>query len=820
MIDYEKLGVFYLGKRYDPAGGRAQSELILYDSKDLTTHGVCVGMTGSGKTGLCIALLEEAAIDGIPIIAIDPKGDLCNLALTFPELKSADFRPWIDTAEAARNGMDPDQYAGKTAELWKNGLLEWGQDGTRISRLRQAARVSIYTPGSNAGLPLSLLRSFTAPPSEVVRDTEFLQSRITSTVEGLLALVGIQGDRLRSREHILLANIFNYFWGQGKSLDLPGLIRAIQTPPFDKLGVFDLESFYATQQRFELAMQVNNLLASPGFSGWLEGDPLDIQGLLYGPQGEPRIAVVSIAHLSDAERMFFVTMLLSEMLTWVRNQAGTSSLRAILYMDEIFGYFPPTANPPTKKPMLTLLKQARAFGLGILLATQNPVDLDYKGLSNTGTWFIGRLQTERDKLRVLDGLQGASLSSGAAFDRGRMEVILAGLGSRVFLMHNVHDEEPVVFQTRWTMSYLRGPLGRNEITALMEPQKMPKADLAAGVAHPQSGLLASATQTQAAPPDGVTERPVVPASIDEFFVALKQPVGDRHKLLYRPAVVANVKVHYVSNAAQLDYWRNLVVVASLPEAQGDVVWEDAAWYADEQLEFEKDPPPKAAFAELSAAATYVKNYEVWKKDLTNYLYQNRWLTLYRSTELSVFSNPGEDEGAFRGRIRHMAREQRDIEVEKLKKSYARKFAGLQDRIRRAEQRIEREQEQYQQQKLQATISIGSTLLGALLGRKATSYRNIGRATTAMRGVGRAASQRGDITRAQEELNAQLQKLEQLEAEFKEAVKAFEVAFDPLALQLEEVQIRPKKSDIVQREFGLGWTPWRITPDAASEPLSM
>ncbi|HZN33138.1 MAG TPA: DUF87 domain-containing protein, partial [Pirellulaceae bacterium] len=375
MQDFERLGVFYLGKQYDLAAGKPQDELVLYDSKDLTTHAVCVGMTGSGKTGLCIALLEEAAIDGIPAIVIDPKGDLANLLLTFPELRPADFQPWIDPADAKRTGVSPEQFAQQTAEKWKKGLAEWGQDGARIQRLKDAADVAIYTPGSSAGLPLTVLRSFDVPPVSTIENNEALRDAISAAASGLLGLMGIDADPLRGREHILLSSIFDKAWRSGTSLDMAALIRSIQTPPLDKVGVMDLESFFPAKERFELAMQLNNLLASPGFSAWMEGEPLDIQRLLYTPEGKPRLAILSIAHLSDAERMFFVTILLSETIGWMRSQSGTSSLRALLYMDEVFGYFPPSANPPSKTPMLTLLKQARAFGLGVVLATQNPVDL-------------------------------------------------------------------------------------------------------------------------------------------------------------------------------------------------------------------------------------------------------------------------------------------------------------------------------------------------------------------------------------------------------------------------------------------------------------
>ena len=471
MEDYEKLGSFYLGKKHDLALGKTEDALTLYDSKDLTTHAVCVGMTGSGKTGLCLSLIEEAGIDGVPVIAIDPKGDLGNLLLTFPDLKPEDFRPWVDPSVATRKGITPDELAEQTADLWRKGLGDWGQDGERIRRYNEKVDKAIYTPGSSAGIPLTVLKSFNAPSQAVIDDSDAFRDRVQSTTSGVLALLGIDADPVRSREHIFLSNVLDRAWREGRNLDLAGLIQEIQNPPFTKVGVVDLETFYSAKDRLELGMQLNNLLASPSFASWLEGEPLDIKKLLYTEEGRPRLSILSIAHLSETERMFFVTILLNEILSWMRSQPGTGSLRALLYMDEIYGYFPPTANPPSKKPMLTLLKQARAYGLGVVLATQNPVDLDYKGLSNTGTWFLGRLQTERDKARVLEGLEGASAQAGSSFNKAEMEVTLAGLGSRVFLMNNVHDNQPQVFHTRWAMSYLRGPLTRDQIRTLMAEKK-------------------------------------------------------------------------------------------------------------------------------------------------------------------------------------------------------------------------------------------------------------------------------------------------------------------------------------------------------------
>src|SRR5687768_8132690 len=509
--DFEKLGLFYLGRAYDLAQRKPKDDLVLYDSKDLVTHAVCVGMTGSGKTGLCIGLLEEAAIDGIPAILIDPKGDLANLALTFPELRPEDFQPWINEDDARRKGMTPQNYAAKQAETWRKGLESWGQGADRIHKFRDAADVVIYTPGSNAGVPVSILKSFAAPGQSTLDDGELLQERVRTTATSLLSLLGIDADPVQSREHILISTIFNHAWQNGQDLDLAALIGQIQSPPVQRVGVLDLDSFFPAKERFALAMRLNNLLAAPGFENWMKGEALDVSSLLYTPAGKPKLAIFSIAHLSDAERMFFVSMLLNQIVGWMRTQSGTTSLRAIVYMDEIFGYFPPVANPPSKLPLLTILKQGRAFGLGVVLATQNPVDLDYKGLANAGTWFIGRLQTERDKARVLEGLEGIAAGTGQRFDKQGTEETLAGLSNRIFLLNNVHDDAPEVFETRWAMSYLRGPLTRTQIKLLMDPLKLNATPQVATIpSSPPPALPASASQTQL--------RPQLSPDISQYYI--------------------------------------------------------------------------------------------------------------------------------------------------------------------------------------------------------------------------------------------------------------------------------------------------------------
>ncbi len=809
MQDFEKLGVFYLGKEQDLASGKPTDNLILYDAKDLTTHGVVVGMTGSGKTGLAMALLEEAAMDGIPAILIDPKGDLGNLLLGFPNLTPADFRPWIDEAEAGRKGLSPDDFAAKTAETWKKGLADWGQDGARIQRMRDCVDMAVYTPGNSAGRPLQILRSFSAPPPAVAQDAGALRDRIMSAVSGLLGLMGINADPIQSREHILLSNILDRAWREGRSLDIAGIIQDIQKPPFEKIGVFDLESFYPAKERFGLAMALNNLIASPGFSAWMEGEPLDIQRLLYTAAGKPRVSVLYIAHLSDAERMFFVTILLNEILAWVRSQSGTSSLRALLYMDEIYGYFPPTANPPSKVPMLTLLKQARAFGLGIVLSTQNPVDLDYKGLANAGTWWIGRLQTERDKMRVIEGLEGAMSSAGASFDRTKMEQTLAGLGNRVFLMRNVHDDQPVVFQSRWALSYLRGPMTLPQIKQLSSSSA--SASASESKSNPPS-LDFDAPAALATSPD-TGSRPVLPPEIPEYFRRPRNPAAD---LIYRAAVIGVSKMHFVDAKAALDTWVTHGHLAPVGE-DGFAVWEEAEQIVDPKSDMDGQPATGAKFAAPPTAATRKQNAEGWKKTLTSHLYQNVTLDLMSCPALKLSSKPGESEGDFQTRVGQGLREKRDLEVGKLKARYAPKLQTLGDQIRRAQERVEREKAQAGQQKMQTVLSVGATILGAFLGRRAVSATTINRAASSMRSASKIGKEQAEAERAGESVAVLQERLQALEQQFEQETVALQGQFEPTAVEITKAQIRPRKSDIMIGAVGLCWTPWKKGSDGLVEP---
>ncbi len=813
--DFEQLGAFYLGREYDLAAQQPTEKLVLYDAKDLTTHAVCVGMTGSGKTGLCLALLEEASIDGIPAIAIDPKGDLGNLLLTFPELRPADFAPWIDPAEAARKGIPPDELAKQTAERWKQGLGEWGQDGQRIARFRSAADVAIYTPGSSAGLPLGVMRSFAAPSPAVLADADALRERVSAATSGLLALLGIDADPLRSREHILIATLFDRAWREGRGLDMAALIREIQSPPVDKIGVIDLDGFFPPADRFALAMQLNNLLASPGFSAWMSGEPLDIQRLLYTPEGKPRLAILSIAHLSDAERMFFVTILLNEVIAWMRAQSGTSSLRALLYMDEVFGYFPPTANPPTKTPMLTLLKQARAYGLGVVLATQNPVDLDYKGLSNAGTWFLGRLQTERDKARVLDGLEGASAAAGAQFDRRQMEQILSGLGNRVFLLNNVHEDHPVVFQSRWALSYLRGPLTRDQIAGLMKGRKPGAGSGEQGVAAPQASA-SSPLPAPSSPLPAPSDRPLLPPDVPEAFIPCRAVMPAGATVLYRPALYGVAEVHFVDSKTGVDVnerWRRLAgLEASLPENP----WgEDGA--AEDEPELEKSPESAARFAPLPSELSKPKAFAGLTTGLKDFLYRNYRLSVWKCAALDQTSRPGESQADFRIRLSQAAREERDRQVEKIRDQYAAKLQRLDDQIRRAQQKVEKEKSQANQQTMQAAMSFGSSILGALFGRKLKSVTNVNRAGSSVRAAGRAMEQRADVGAAENNVEALLERRKQLETELTAEKDRIAQAISPDSVALEEVRIAPKKTNITVSQVTLAWRPCYVDATGREQP---
>jgi hypothetical protein len=799
---YEKLGAFYLGRGYDLTTKQLQDDLVMYDSKDLVTHGAVLGMTGSGKTGLCLALLEEAAMDGIPLIAIDPKGDLGNALLTFPNLSAAEFKPWVNADDARRQGISVDDFAEQQSGLWKKGLADWGQSPDRIRKLRETVDMAIYTPGSNAGLPVSILSSLDCPSSELMEDAEALGDRIESTVSSMLGLMDIEADPVQSSEHILLSNIIGYCWKKGQNVSLENLVRHIQQPPMHKIGVVDTDSFMPEAKRTAFAMKLNNLIASPGFASWLEGEPLDIQRMYYTAEGKPRITIFNIAHLSDSERMFFVSLLLNQLLGWMRSQQGTTSLRALFYMDEIYGYLPPSAMPPSKKPMMILLKQARAFGLGILVATQNPVDLDYKALANIGTWWIGRLQTERDKARLLDGLEGAISGSGARFDRRQIENAISGLGNRVFLMNNVHEDGPVVFHVRWLMSYLSGPLARDQVKRLMDPIRPARKNAAA---TEDAGFLPPGASSAPAA-DRNTIKPRLPEGTAEFFLPCDVSADT---LCYVPAILRNAIVNFDDAKRRISGRSSVTLVNPIDIANQRVLW-------DQFIEIPRDVDLSkwnsqavegAEFTDLPGAAMKSSTYTSIRKDYSDWVYANHTLEVSYSPVLNAYSNPGEKVDEFKARITQTARELRDQAIEELRVKTARAVKSLEDKVAKARVKVDTQKSQASNAKISAAVNIGTSILGAFFGRKSglgavgslMKGSNVTSATRVMREDQEAAA-------AEAQLNALDEDMAELNRTLEDETRKIREQFDPTTLMLETCKLTPAKNKIQADTIGILWLP--------------
>jgi hypothetical protein len=825
----ETKGNFYLGRIFNPANGETTQEPLLYDPDDLTTHAVVVGMTGSGKTGLCIDLLEEAALNGIPSLMIDPKGDITNMLLHFPALSPSDFKPWVNLDDARRDGKTPDQAAEAAANLWRKGLKSWDIGSDRIRALQESAHFAIYTPGSDAGIPVSILSSLKAPDIPWENNRELLQETISGTVTAILGLVGMDDiDPVRSREHILLANIFEHAWRSGRDLDLGELIMQTQSPPFKKLGVFDVDMFFPQKDRFELAMLLNNILASPAFQSWIEGQPLNIPELLYGEDGKPRHSVFYIAHLTDEERMFFVTLLYSAIESWMRSQSGTSSLRAIVYFDEIFGYLPPVSNPPSKEIMLRMLKQGRAFGVGQMLVTQNPVDLDYKALSNTGTWFIGKLQTEQDKERLLDGLEGASSGT---LDRNTYDGLISGLGKRVFLLHNVHEKEPVLFYTRWAMNYLTGPLTRTQIPALnkLVGAKGPVKNVQPDRRETNAGTVdTGSTATESFSPSGISTgkdelqnlgsrtRPALSSRIDEYFLpnnltltqafrASNQPLPADAKalgLLYRPVLLAQANIEYLNRKYKLNYERQHTVLISNPDRRGRVRWEDFIVPSIDPRDLDRNPDPQARFAPLESPFQDVKTMSAMKKDFLDWAYYESEVSVRANETLKVFAGPDVSEEDFRKLCTQASREARDNEIRKISKSYAKKLDVIENRMEREERELEEDREELSQRKMEEWGTHAENVLSLFGGRR----RRISTSLSKRRMTQKA---KADVDESLEAIEDYKKDMEELEERLKEEIKEISDRWNQIANDISEIPVKPYKKDVQVDLFGVAWFPYHL-----------
>ncbi|HER24328.1 MAG TPA: DUF87 domain-containing protein [Candidatus Atribacteria bacterium] len=786
---YEKLGLFYFGKEVDPKTLETTDNLLLYKSNNFTTHAVIIGMTGSGKTGLGIGIIEEATLDKIPSIIIDPKGDMGNLLLAFPDLKSEDFEAWIDPEEAQNKGMDPKNYAAEVASSWENGLKSFYQDKSRIKLYKDNADFTIYTPGSLTGIPLSVLSSFDVPSEDILDDPDTFSSIINSTVMGLLTLINIKADPLSSKEYMLLATIFSYFWKKKKSLSLEELIGYIVNPPFEKVGVLNLKIFYPQNERLKLAMLLNNVMASPGFSMWTEGDALDIQKLLYTREGNPRVSILSLAHLDTAQRMFFLTLFLNKYISWMRQQRGTPSLRTILYMDEIFGFFPATSNPPSKKPMLILLKQARAYGVGVVLATQNPVDLDYKGLSNIGSWFLGKLQTKQDKDRVMDGLIKDSADS---LSKSEIESLLSNMKKRTFLLKSVHLDHLSLFQTRWVLSYLRGPLSMPEIKKLMaEKNKL--------FNKREAEKEQSTVQEDSTISNKTTSLPLISDKIQQYFLN-NAPYNE--EIIFEPKILLKGKIRFYSESKGIDEKEEVFLKLPIDENTTEINFEKGMPINDDVSLYDTKSPENAKFYPLPFFIEEMKDFTTIENEFKDSLSRTKKLDLYTTKEFKLLSKPGEDLSSFKGKIIELLRERKEEEVDKLRVKFKGKEESLQKKYNRLLEKLSKEETDTKTITTESVLSIGATVLGAFLGR--TKVGNLSSGMTGLRRANRIFKEKKDVSFVKNQIEELTKEIDKLEGELNEKIVEISDKFNVDNYEIETISLQPRKTDISNLSVSLLW----------------
>jgi hypothetical protein len=784
-IDYEKLKLFYIGKEETKDGSYVP---LVYKNKDLLTHAAIIGMTGSGKTGLGISLLEEAAIDNIPSIIIDPKGDMTNLLLTFPNLEGKDFEPWIEAQDAVNNGLTVEEHAQNTANMWKKGIEDDFQSTQRIEKLKNSADFTIYTPGSTAGVQISILSSFKAPSKEVIEDNDLLVSLINSTVSSILSLIDEKNDSI-SKESILISSIFMNYYTAGKDLNLEQLISLIVTPPFEKVGIFDLETFFAQDDRLKLALKLNTIIASPSFKTWIEGETLDISNLLYDENGKAKVSIFSIAHLNDSQRMFFVSLLLNQMVSWMRRQEGTTSLKALLYMDEIFGYFPPSANPPSKQPMLTLLKQARSFGVGIILSTQNPVDIDYKGLANIGTWFIGRLQTKQDKEKVIDGLSSANEGN---LDKNELMNLISNLEKRTFILKNINEEGIKVFKTRWALSYLKGPIPKDDIRKLMAV-KIEKF-----VSSPKEETIEKKHIKPLIKDVEQNTKPIITSNITQKYLYTSQ----NNSYYLQPYLTFSCDIHFVNTSKAIDLEQKESFKIYLDETMQNIDFEEKEVLENSNFE-EKDRVNSSYYS----IPTFIQNEKELKsieKDFSDYIYRNKRLTLYKNDALKLISKQDETLSDFKIRLQDRLNEKIDEEVEKLQSKFAKDNDSLEDKLSSLYQKLEREEQQSTSTTTDTIIAIGTSLLGAFFGKSLLTKTNMGKVASSARGATRILKERNDVKYVESDIAQLQEEQENLKKSLEDEIEKINSSNLSSNYEIEEIFIKPKRSDIYNTKVELLW----------------
>ena len=805
----------YVGGFVDPAShDRTEDARLATDS--LTTHGVIVGMTGSGKTGLGVDLVEEALLAGVPALLVDPKGDLTNLCLTFPDLSPAEFRPWIDESAAKAAGQSPDDFAAAQAKAWTDGLAGWKYGTEQIRTLRSGVDFTIYTPGSQAGRPINLVGSLQAP---TIDDPEAVSDDIEGYVSGVLGLIGVDADPLSSREHILLSNLVQHAWTSGASLDLPTLVAQVQQPPIERLGVVALDEFFPAKDRKALAMQLNGLLASPSFAAWAAGDPLDIEAMLHTSDGRPRCAIVTTAHLGDEERQFATSILLSKLVTWTRRQSGTTDLRALLYMDEVHGYLPPSATPPTKKPIMTLMKTARAFGVGVVLSTQNPADLDYKAITNAGTWMIGRLQAKRDKDRLLDGMSGVD----GGVDLKALDDTISGLDKREFVLHRAGSAGPKVFTTRWALSYLRGPLTKDQIKLLQPAATQPAAPSPAPdapAAPPASTTAPAATPAADAPGapaptpapasavGAASTTPVMPAvaaGIGVRWVAAGAPWltdvgGDPAGTVWEPGILATTDLRY--DEAKADFVLDQAVSSVLFPLSGGIDPTRAVSIVLDPAHLRTAAPPSVSYRFVDVAIGDTKTWKQVERGLVDQLVRGDALTINVNKELKLYSQPNETPEQFAVRCATAATAAAAAKKAAAAAKQTTQASKLDDQRDAASDRAEVVAEQAKERKRGNWLRAAGDVVGGIFGSSREAAARVGRAADRV-------TRNSDDKRV-DEAAARVARIEQqradLDAALAQELAAIDAASSASAAAITTMSVPLERTDVKVRELLLVWVP--------------
>jgi len=767
-------GKLFLGFKVDRDTMKTTEEKYLLKPSHLTTHGVIIGMTGSGKTGAAIVLIEELLLRGIPVLAIDPKGDLANLALRFPSLSPEDFKEWIDPAAAASKGMSLDEYARKVAEMWRKGLEGSGITPERLRELSEKSEVLVLTPGSDAGTPISILEGLNPLPGA---SDDVLEERARNTAAALIRLTGMEegGD-----EEVFLSNLLLWAWRRGEKLSLQDIIRYILQPPFDKIGVLDLDMVLPEKRRRRLAVELNRVIASPGFEDWLKGMPLDMEKLLWTEDGRPRAVVVYLAHLGEEMKMFAVTMILQALYTWMFQKGGSDELRALLYFDEVYGFIPPhPSNPPSKRLLLLLTKQARAFGVGVVLATQNPVDIDYKVLTNAGVWMIGRLQTENDIERVSEGLRIATGSGAQA------RTIIPRLPKRVFLVKDVKERELILYKTRWAMTYLRGPMTLSEIARLPKPR----------VAETEIGRADSGVGEEEA--EGLLQSPpMIYEGFDQAFLPA-EPGAVYRALLYGQATV------YISKTRPPIDAEIRVAGASEPVEKGRPVFDEPGRFGlpENPLEGARhSPPSKAYFENLPEYYAKKTAYTRAKSAFTRYILDRAKLTIYYHPRLKVYSRPGESLEEFKARLQGILMERLREERDKVASKYDAKLERLNRRIESKKAQIERIKGEIGNMKAELGIAGVSAL--ASLTRISSVLTKASRVQSLRR---RIASKEATLRKYEAELKSLYEEYKRLEEEKRRALDALAEKLDA-GSEIREITVKPSRRNIELEFLGILWVP--------------